>query len=76
MERKPILTRVIVKIMSALNTVHGDEYSPEYFLIYGIAVFPVNLLTKTLIMLFIRIRLVLTQLENELLFNCHRKPCS
>ena len=23
-------------------------------------------------MLFIRIRLVLTQLENELLFNCHR----
>ena len=47
MERKPILTRVIVKIMSALNTVHGDEYSPEYFLIYGIAVFPVNLLTKS-----------------------------
>ena len=46
MERKTILTRVIVKIMSALNTVHGYEYIPEYFLIYGIAIFPVNLLIK------------------------------
>ena len=47
MKEITIITRAIVKLMPALNPAHGDEYSPEYFLIYGIAVFPVNLLTKS-----------------------------
>ncbi len=46
MKESLLITRAIIKLMLTLNPAHGDEYSPEYFLIYGIAIFPVNLLTK------------------------------
>ena len=47
MKKIPLITRAIIKLMLTLNPAHVDEYIPEYFLIYGIAIFPVNLLTKS-----------------------------